>query len=328
MQEFLSYNRMPIYWGLLSFNYIFLIGISSGLMFLTGFDLRRGVERPTLLKYMAAMAIGLASATSLIMELLQPTRAVEMLYRPHLSSSAMAWGSVLLNIYFISGLAGFYFIYRHRKVSKVLAYFIILSSFLLMSYVGMEMGLALGRTLWHTSFTVFNIFLLNLVSGAAVYLIVDIKYNGGRDSGGVDVILLLQAVLVMIGLNLILAEIFDHYVRLLGEVQLVPLVLGLVLGIAVLLAVLSYNSISKASKSNGSIIAVAGVSVLVGVALLKWSIFIGGQEIPRTVTVKPGILDSTINDIIFATGQYILIYSIYWMESFVLGKKILSKRTA
>lgn len=62
----------------------------------------------------------------------------------------MAWGSIILGTYFMLGFVDLYCIYRYRNLPRILVYCIIFDPLLLMSYVGMVIGLAVGRDVWHT----------------------------------------------------------------------------------------------------------------------------------------------------------------------------------
>ncbi|MBC7907670.1 MAG: polysulfide reductase NrfD [Rhodospirillaceae bacterium] len=283
------YVTREIAWLPWAVQYFFLIGLSVGcfLLSLPGLALGRAEwMKPGRLALIGALTCGLVAPVALLADLHQPGRFLNFYLHPQ-ATSWMSWGAFFIPLY-LAGLLVYAWaaLYRCAGGTAVKAAALVtgLGAALVMLYTGVEVMVVAARPLWHSPFVPLQ-FAATALAGSIGLVLVFNRILGGGDPGA------------EVALNRTLAR-----------------TLAAVLAIGVLWMLLALSGFSNthsqalaqvASSPSWQLTAVwavtatlvplvlawkrpAGTGVLTGLIaihsawMFRWTIFIGGQDIPKT----------------------------------------------
>ncbi|GBL46087.1 tetrathionate reductase subunit C [Sulfuriferula multivorans] len=291
--------------------YFFLIGLSVGCFLLTmpWFALRRPAwERASRLALLGALACGLTAPVALLADLHQPGRFLNFYLHPNFGSW-MAWGAFFIPLY-LGGLALYTWlilrpdlkrladaggrwagVYRafayggHDSLGaiRIAAVLALTGAALVALYTGMEVMVVHARPLWDTPLLPVQFFITAVAGAIGLVLVLDRAIGDGHAAQGA------------------------HLLRLLAATQILVLAVGaawLLLGVTGLSPTHANALAQVAPSSAWQITAVwaagsamvtlwlavrhpawrlaAGLIALHSAWMMRWTVFIGGQEIPKT----------------------------------------------
>lgn len=290
--------------------YFFLIGLSVALfiMSLPG-ALKSGIaqHRFSRLALLGALACGLAAPVALLADLHQPGRFWRFYTQPNLKSW-MAWGAFFIPG-FLSGLIAYaYAAFRpelaaslagplapwHRRLAlsgvpmpwliKAAAGATVFFGALVLLYTGMEVMVVRARPLWNTPFLPLQFVATAFTGAAGLVLVLDTLLDGHDTATHVAATRWLKASLVAtmaLGLMWFALGFFglsNTHADALRSVAGVPYwqFTALWAGAATLapLALMTFRP--------GSYALLLGLMALHAAWMFRWSVFIGGQSVPKT----------------------------------------------
>lgn len=305
--EVLGFAREPG-WLPWAVQYFFLIGISTAAFFLSlpGLVWRhpdwRGISRRALL---AALVCGLTAPVALLADLHQPGRFLNFYLHPNFGSW-MAWGSFFIPLYLL-GLIGYAWLclrpqfaelatrpspiaslYRklayggHDNLSaiKVAAVVATLGALLVLLYSGMEVMVVKARPLWSTAFLPV-IFAITAMTGGIGMTALFEALCGNRRSApllnqwlarGVLVTLALLIAWLLLGIVGTSTATGDALAAMNGALGWL-LTGGWLLGSTLLTLWLARNYRES--------LVMPALLALHGAWLIRWIVFIGGQNLPK-----------------------------------------------
>lgn len=290
------YVSRDVAWLPWAVQYFFLVGLSVCLFALSlpGLALDRAAwDKPSRLALLGALTCGITAPVALLADLHQPGRFLNFYLHPQ-AGSWMSWGAFFIPLY-LGGL----FLYAYAALRPALRWFggeprpamlragaalAVLGGALVMLYTGAEVMVIRARPLWHTPLLPLQ-FLITALVGALGLLLVLNRTVGDRDmqvEARLNRLMVwsLAAVLAVGGLWLSagLSGLFPDHARALAEVSgsaawrltalwasasaLVPLVLAV-----------------KWPAGSGW---ATGLIALHSAWMFRWTVFIGGQEVPKT----------------------------------------------
>ncbi len=292
--------------------YFFLIGLSYGayLVSLPGLVFRRpGWEGISRLALLAALVCGLTAPVALLADLHQPGRFWHF-YAYFTPSSWMSWGAFFIPVYLgglilyawlafrpalarhaqdggrLAGVARFlaYGGHESRKALLAAALLAFVGAALVALYTGVEVMVVRARPLWHTPLLPVQFFVTALAGGLGLSLLFNRFLPGGGDPVATRRMALAlaasQGVALLVGaawLGLGLSGASPVHAQALAEVapsanwQLSAL-WAVAASVATLLLALKW-------PGSGLLI---GLLALHSAWMMRWTIFIGGQEVPKT----------------------------------------------
>ncbi|MHB1332446.1 MAG: NrfD/PsrC family molybdoenzyme membrane anchor subunit [Sulfuriferula sp.] len=291
--------------------YFFLIGLSVGCFLLTmpWFVLRRpGWERAGRLALLGALTCGLTAPVALLSDLHQPGRFLNFYLYPH-PGSWMSWGSFFIPLY-LGGLALYTWLVlrpdlkrmadaggRWASVYRAVAYgghdslgairiaamLTLTGAALVALYTGMEVMVVHARPLWNTPFLPVQFFITAVAGAIGLVLVLDSTIGDGRATEGTNLLRLLAATQVLV---LALGAAW----LLLGATGLSPSITNALAEVApsgawritAVWAVGSTLATLWLAVRHPGWRMVAGLIALHSAWMMRWTIFIGGQEIPKT----------------------------------------------
>lgn len=292
--------------------YFFLIGLSYGafLVSLPGVVWRRpgwaGISRLALL---AALLCGITAPVALLADLHQPGRFWHF-YAYFTPSSWMSWGAFFIPVY-LTGLILYAWLAfrpalaRHAEeggrlagLARVIAYgghesrkallgaalLALIGAALVALYTGVEVMVVRARPLWHTPLLPLQFFVTAVAGGLGLALVFNRALPGGGEPGAVRrmafALAITQLLTLCVGtvwLVLGLGGLSSVHAQALAEVapsagwQLTALWAVAATAITLVLA----------WKRPGSGLLI-GLLALHSAWMMRWTIFIGGQELPKT----------------------------------------------
>lgn len=291
--------------------YFFLIGLSVGSFLLTlpGFVLRwpawQGVSRIALL---GALACGLTAPVALLADLHQPARFLNFYLHPN-PNSWMAWGAFFIPLY-LGGLVLYSWLVlrpdlkrladaggRGAAAYRMLAYgghdslsairiatlLALTGAGLVALYTGMEVMVVSARPLWNTPFLPLQFFITAVAGAIGLVLVLDRFVGGSRASAETPLLRLLatsQVLVLAVGaawLLLGISGLSPRHAEALAQVA--PS--GAWRITAVWAAGSALVTLWLAVRRPQWRFA-AGLIALHSAWMMRWTVFIGGQEIPKT----------------------------------------------
>lgn len=290
--------------------YFFLIGLSYGafLLSLPGVALRRpGWEGISRLALLGALVCGLAAPVALLADLHQPGRFWHF-YAYFTPSSWMSWGAFFIPVY-LAGLLMYGWLAfrpdlaRHAAeggrlagVARMLAYgghdsraalnaaaaLALAGAALVALYTGAEVAAVRARPLWNTPLLPLQ-FAVTAFAGAAG-LVLLLNRCSARDAAatrrlaGLLAIAELAALLIgVLWLGLGLSGVSATHARALAEVA--PSANWQLAAAWAVAATVATLLLAWKRPGSGLLI---GLLALHSAWMMRWSIFIGGQEVPKT----------------------------------------------
>lgn len=292
--------------------YFFLIGLSYGayLVSLPGLVFRRrGWEGISRLALLAALLCGLTAPVALLADLHQPGRFWHF-YAYFTPSSWMSWGAFFIPVY-LTGLILYAWLafrpalarhadeggrfaelarrlayggHESRKALVAAALLAFVGAALVALYTGVEVMLVRARPLWHTPLLPVQFFVTALAGGLGLALVFNRALPGGGDPAATRrmavALALTQLAALLVGavwLTLGLSGMSPVHAQALAEVA--PSAnwrLSALWAVAAALVTLAL-----ALRRSGSGLAI-GLLALHSAWMMRWTIFIGGQELPKT----------------------------------------------
>lgn len=291
--------------------YFFLIGLSVGafLLSLSWFVLRWPAwQRVSRIALLGALTCGLTAPVALLADLHQPGRFLNFYLHPNLDSW-MAWGAFFIPLY-LAGLVLYSWLAlrpdlkrladaggRGAAVYRALAYgghdslgairaatvLALAGAGLVALYTGMEVMVVSARPLWNTPFLPLQFFLTALAGAIGLVLVLDRLVGDGGAATEAPLLRLLAMTQVL--------------VLAVGAVWLLLGVSGLSLRHAEALAQVAPSAGWRITAvwAAGSALATlwlalrrpqwrlaAGLIALHSAWMMRWTVFIGGQGIPKT----------------------------------------------
>lgn len=311
--EVLGFAREPG-WLPWAVQYFFLIGISTAAFFLSlpGLVWRypdwRGISRRALL---AALVCGLTAPVALLADLHQPGRFLNFYLHPNLGSW-MAWGSFFIPLYLL-GLIGYAWLclrpqladmanrpdplaslYRklayggHDNLSaiKAAAAVATLGSVLVLLYTGMEVMVVQARSLWNTALLPL-IFAATAMTGGIGMTALFEALTGNRQSApvlnrwlarGVWVTLALLTLWLVLGLSGASTAAAEALAATRGSFG------WLATGVWLLGSTLLTLWLARNYRTS---LIMPALLALHGAWLIRWIVFIGGQNLPKMGSTSP-----------------------------------------
>jgi len=293
--------------------YFFLIGLSVGCFLLTTpwFVLRRPAwERASRMALLGALACGLTAPVALLADLHQPGRFLNFYLHPNFGSW-MSWGAFFIPLY-LGGLMLYAWLAlrpdlkrladaggRWTGIYRALAYgghdslgairtaaVLALSGAALVAlYTGMEVMVVRARPLWDTPFLPVQFFITAVAGAIGLVLVLDHFVGDGRAVEDAPLLRLLAATQVL--------------VLAVGAAWLLLGITGFSPRHAEALAQVAPSTAWRITAvwATGSALATfwlgffarhpawrltAGLVALHSAWMMRWTVFIGGQEIPKT----------------------------------------------
>ena len=304
------YVTREIAWLPWAVQYFFLIGLSVGcfLLSLPGLALgRTDWTKPGRLALIAALTCGLVAPVALLADLHQPGRFLNFYLHPQ-ASSWMSWGAFFIPLYLggllvyawavlrpdfaeaakaggplarVHGLAGGSACPSLVKAAAVLTG---LGATLVMLYTGAEVMVVAARPLWHTPFLPAQ-FLATALAGSVGLVLVFNRVLGGGDPGA-EVALnrtlarILAAVMALgvLWLLLALSGLSPAHSDALAQVSASPS--WQLTAVWAVTATLAPLMLAWKRPSGSGLL--TGLIALHSAWMFRWTIFIGGQDIPKT----------------------------------------------
>ncbi len=292
--------------------YFFLIGISVACFFMSlPYYLGRAQDSASLARtaLIAAVVCGVVAPVALLADLHQPGRFWRFYTNPNLSSW-MAWGAFFIPGYLVgllvyawaalkpdlavAGQSGGPLARWHAIISlgdspapvvlKASAVFTVLMGFLILLYTGMEVMVVRARPLWNTPLLPLQFAATAFVGAAGLVMVLD-RFMGNRDVGTVRAAsqwLLWSLVATIVFGSLWYATGLSGLVRTHAEAlasvaQLSSWKLtALWLAASVLLPLVLLWIVPSQHTWLG------GVLALHAAWMFRWTVFIGGQSLPKT----------------------------------------------
>jgi len=279
-----------ISWNSWAVQYFFFIGLSLGgvLLAAPAYVARRAAWLPwARLGVLVALTTGLVAPVALLSDLHQPARFYQF-YLNFTPSSWMSWGAFLLPAYVATLLLfALQALYRDPNGKQPATRAIALAAGVLAAaialYTGSEMGVLGSRVLWQSGWLV-PVFLASGLAGAVGLGLVIHGLQPGADAAIRPRLLRLQAAsLALSGLLLLawagagqlqLSASGEALLRLAFEFR--PLEIGLLLFGAGLLLPLLLTLVDHPLTN-----VTTGLLALFGAWMVRWSVFIGGQGLPK-----------------------------------------------
>lgn len=291
--------------------YFFLIGLSVGsfLLSLRHYVFARGDVRLARLALLAALVCGLSAPVALLSDLHQPGRFYHF-YLFFTPNSWMSWGAFFIPAY-VTGLLIYAWLAlrpdfaaraaaggRLAALWRLLAYggfeslgarrlaagITTVAALLVALYTGMEVEVVRARALWHTPFLPPQ-FLLTALAGAVGLVLVFNRsftgYSAETEARLNQLLLWLQCAVIALGLGwfaLASSGLDATHARALAEVADSPR-WQLTAVWAALAAVAPVALIVWRPVGCGWI---TGLIALHSAWMIRWTVFIGGQDIPKT----------------------------------------------
>ncbi len=292
--------------------YFFLIGLSYGafLLSLPGVVFRRPAwQELSRLALIAALVCGLTAPLALLADLHQPARFWHF-YAYFTPSSWMSWGAFFIPVY-VGGLLVYGWLAfrpllaRHSKEGGSLARFAgvlaygghdsrgalvaaatlaFLGAALVAVYTGVEVMAVRARPLWHTPFVPLQFFVTALAG--AIGLVLVLNRLGPAAPGPASTAILAralaatQALVLLLGaawLGLALSGASPVHARALAEVW--PSASWRLTAVWAIAATLLTFAVAAWRPGSGLL---AGLLALHSAWMLRWTVFIGGQTVPKT----------------------------------------------
>jgi len=293
--------------------YFFLIGLSVGSFLLTlpWFVLRRTAwERTGRLALLGALTCGLTAPVALLADLHQPGRFLNFYLHPNFGSW-MAWGAFFIPLY-LGGLMLYAWLVlrpdlkrfadaggRGAAAYRVLAYgghdslgairlaavLTLIGAALVALYTGMEVMVVSARPLWNTPFLPVQFFLTAVAGAIGLVLVLDRFIGDGRAAMDIPLLRLLAATQVLVlavgaaWLLLGLSGFSTGHADALAQVA--PSTVWRITAVWAAGSALITFWISLVAQHPGWRLT-AGLLALHSAWMMRWTVFIGGQEIPKT----------------------------------------------
>lgn len=291
--------------------YFFLIGLSIGSFLLTlpWFALRRPAwENASRVALLGALTCGLTAPIALLADLHQPGRFLNFYLHPNFDSW-MAWGAFFIPLY-LGGLllytwlvlrpdlkrladAGGRWAGAYRAVAyggheslgaiRIAAVLALSGAALVALYTGMEVMVVSARPLWDTPFLPVQFFITAVAGAIGLVLVLDRFVGDGRAAEGSPLMRLLAATQVLVlavgaaWLLLGLSGLSPTHAEALANVA--PSTAWQITAVwAVGSALLTLWLAARHPEWRLA----AGLIALHSAWMMRWTVFIGGQEIPKT----------------------------------------------
>jgi formate-dependent nitrite reductase membrane component NrfD len=270
--------------GALIVVYFFLSGLGSG-AFLTATALRlftgQKYERIEKTAAIAAPILLIPGLLCLLLDLGKPLRFFNLFFYFNPSSVA-SWGVWIINIFFVlSVIYAFLHVIGKARSARPLAYIGFVFALAVGFYSGMLLYQMHGHELWHSALVPVIFLASAIASGLAVVLLL----SGSADPDQTRVLSNVLAVAIAVDLVLALAEVLTLAwsggekaaaadVILSGGYGFLFIVVYLIIGLALPLAALARQRVSRGSQ------VFAAVLVLVGTLAMRYVIVMGGQALP------------------------------------------------
>lgn len=301
----------PAAWLPWAVQYFFLIGLSVGAFALTlpGLACRLAEwERVSRLALLAALACGIAAPIALVADLHQPGRFWEFYASPNLHSW-MAWGSFFIPGYLAGLLVYAWAVLRPdlaaaegdgllarthrllalgqaplRRLSRAAALWTAGFGCLVLLYTGMEVMAVRARPLWHTPLLPVQFALTALAGAIGLVLVLDVFYRvlapdmAARLARMLAVVLLVVLGLGGVWLALGLFNLDRATAAALTSLsdqtawQMTAIWAGVSAGLPAVLVLLAPRRSA----------ALCGLIAVHAAWMFRWTIFIGGQTVPKT----------------------------------------------
>lgn len=282
MVEYNILTQMAFDWKLVV--YIFLGGLSGGLYFFTIAANYWKTEFKPMAKTISiatpiCVAVGMIV---LLFDLGNPLRAWRLFLSFH-PSSAISWGVLFLNIFFIISLIyAIVLKVSGEQKAKLLGYAGLPFAFLVATYTGRLLSQAPGKVLYQNSILAWLFLIGGLISAMAVIIIIS---AGKHDKELISKIGRFSAWLVLLEVAMVFSEMFVlvnsgtealRTVRglLLGEWSALFWVLEIIVGAAIP-AIIFFLGKSAPRVTQY----IASVFLLVGIFVMRYIVVIGGQLI-------------------------------------------------
>lgn len=267
--------------------YFFLIGISTACFFMSMRAILWGGDdavRFGRLALIGALTCGLVAPVALLADLHQPGRFWHFYAHPNFKSW-MAWGAFFIPGYIV-GLLAFAFVWwkTERRLLRPAAWWTAIFAALILLYTGMEVMVVRARPLWDTPLLPVQ-FAVTAFTGAAGLILVFDRFMQGRDARTemqaarwLRASLVLTTVVGALWFLLAYTGLSDSHARALASVaghqQWQVTTLWAAAATLLPLAILWFKP--------------TGLGWLVGLIALhaawmfRWTVFIGGQTVPKT----------------------------------------------
>ncbi|MCK0510045.1 NrfD/PsrC family molybdoenzyme membrane anchor subunit [Aromatoleum buckelii] len=292
--------------------YFFLIGLSYGafLVSLPGLVFRRaGWEGISRLALLAALVCGLTAPVALLADLHQPARFWHF-YAYFTPTSWMSWGAFFIPVYLTGLILYAWLAYRpllarhadeggrlaglarriayggheSRNALVAAALLAFVGAALVALYTGVEVMLVRARPLWHTPLLPVQFFVTALAGGLGLTLLFNRGLPGGGEPGATrrmaTALAATQFVALVVGglwLALGLSGVSPTHAQALAEVA--PSANWQVSAVWAVAATVVTLLLAWKRPASGLLI---GLLALHSAWMMRWTIFIGGQEVPKT----------------------------------------------
>ncbi|CAI07849.1 NrfD/PsrC family molybdoenzyme membrane anchor subunit [Aromatoleum aromaticum] len=292
--------------------YFFLIGLSYGafLVSLPGLVFRRnGWEGISRLALLAALVCGLTAPVALLADLHQPARFWHF-YAYFTPTSWMSWGAFFIPVYLTGLILYAWLAYRpllarhadeggrlaglarriayggheSRNALVAAALLAFVGAALVALYTGVEVMLVRARPLWHTPLLPVQFFVTALAGGLGLTLLFNRALPGGGEPGATcrmaTALAATQFVALLVGgvwLALGLSGLSPTHAQALAEVA--PSANWQVSAVWAISATVVTLLLAWKRPASGLLI---GLLALHSAWMMRWTIFIGGQEVPKT----------------------------------------------
>lgn len=293
--------------------YFFLIGLSVGCFLLTvpWFVLRRPAwERAGRVALLGALVCGLTAPVALLADLHQPGRFLNFYLHPNLGSW-MAWGAFFIPLY-LGGLALYTWlvlrpdlkrladaggrwagVYRafayggHDSLGaiRIAAVLALSGAALVALYTGMEVMVVRARPLWDTPFLPVQFFITAMAGAIGLVLVLDRFVGGGHAAEDAPLLRLLAATQVLVlavGAAWLLLGVTGFSPRHAEALaQVAPSAAWRITAVWAAGSALATFWLGLAARRPAWRLT-AGLIALHSAWMMRWTVFIGGQEIPKT----------------------------------------------
>lgn len=292
--------------------YFFLIGLSYGafLVSLPGLVFRRaGWEGISRLALLAALVCGLTAPVALLADLHQPARFWHF-YAYFTPTSWMSWGAFFIPVYLTGLILYAWLAYRpllarhadergrlawlarrvaygghdSRNALVAAALLAFVGAALVALYTGVEVMLVRARPLWHTPLLPVQFFVTALAGGLGLTLLFNRALPGGGEPGATRrmaaALAATQFVALVVGgvwLALGLSGLSPTHAQALAEVA--PSANWQLSAVWAIFATIVTLLLAWKRPASGLLI---GLLALHSAWMMRWTIFIGGQEVPKT----------------------------------------------
>lgn len=292
--------------------YFFLIGLSYCAFFLSlpGVVLNKPQwKTPSNYALIVMLVTGLVAPVALLADLQQPARFLNF-YLHFQKTSWMSWGSIFLVSYVVLFLVyGFLALqpllrasaqrpHRYAIVArwlvlpklpgqgvvKLVAGLTLVAAILVMLYTGMEVAVIKARPMWHSAMVPVQFALTALAGAAGACLILNFftahRHDRGVTRPLVKVIFWTQLAIISLGAIWLFLGMTGLSTNIAYAMNLIQFInrweLFTVVGVAVIVTtlVLAYRW-----PGNGLLL---GILTVLTVWVFRWTVFMGGQEIPKT----------------------------------------------